>query len=238
MKYKYQYILSVSLVLVLLPSCIWAKAPQPQLPPPKLYLDGREIGQDTPPVIVNGRTLVPLRLISEELGFSVEWHEEEQTVLVQAYDGLILSFTIGDTSFGIGDMEGHIDTPPMIIGDRTYLPVRAIADAYHLPLTWDSKTRSVIFGEGHVEDTDEISRPDIETIAPTPAPAPRATPKHTPKKQTFPVGHGRIKGNRKSKVYHLPGSNHYNKVSPQNTVYFETEAQAKQAGYRPSKSRN
>lgn len=60
-------------------------------------------------------------------------------------------------------------------------------------------------------------------------------PKNTKnQKQQSPIGQGTIKGNRKSKIYHSPGQRDYDKISAKNTVYFETEEQAKQAGYRPA----
>ena len=38
---------------------------------------------DTAPIIHNGRTLVPVRVISEALGCSVEWDSESQTVIIK-----------------------------------------------------------------------------------------------------------------------------------------------------------
>lgn len=46
---------------------------------------------------------------------------------------------------------------------------------------------------------------------------------------------GKIIGNKNSKIYHFPGSASYNKISPENRVYFDTEAEAEKAGYRKTK---
>ncbi|MDP3057787.1 MAG: Ada metal-binding domain-containing protein [bacterium] len=46
---------------------------------------------------------------------------------------------------------------------------------------------------------------------------------------------GKIIGNKNSKIYHTPGSASYNKISPENRVYFNTEADAQKAGYRKTK---
>lgn len=46
---------------------------------------------------------------------------------------------------------------------------------------------------------------------------------------------GVIKGNRNSRIYHMPGQRSYNKISKKNVVYFKTEEEAKAAGYRPAK---
>lgn len=66
-----------------------------------------------------------------------------------------------------------------------------------------------------------------------PAPAPKPsynTPSYTPN-----TGQGVIKGNRNSRIYHLPGQQSYNKISAKNVVYFNTVAEAQAAGYRPAK---
>jgi micrococcal nuclease len=46
---------------------------------------------------------------------------------------------------------------------------------------------------------------------------------------------GPIIGNKRSKIYHLPGGAYYNRVSPKNRVYFRTEEKAKAEGYRRSR---
>jgi methylphosphotriester-DNA--protein-cysteine methyltransferase len=46
----------------------------------------------------------------------------------------------------------------------------------------------------------------------------------------------KIKGNKNSRIYHLPGCASYNAISPKNIVWFKTEAEATAAGYR--KARN
>ncbi len=46
---------------------------------------------------------------------------------------------------------------------------------------------------------------------------------------------GKIIGNKNSMIYHVPGSASYNKISPENRVYFNTEADAEKAGYRKTK---
>lgn len=44
-----------------------------------------------------------------------------------------------------------------------------------------------------------------------------------------------IKGNKNSKVYHLPEWDSYDTVKEKNAIYFETEKEAKDAGFRPAR---
>lgn len=46
---------------------------------------------------------------------------------------------------------------------------------------------------------------------------------------------GKIIGNKNSMIYHIPGSASYNRINPENRVYFDTEADAEKAGYRKTK---
>lgn len=46
-------------------------------------IDGKILGFDTPPVTKSDRTLVPLRFLSEELGFDVQWDENTRTVTIK-----------------------------------------------------------------------------------------------------------------------------------------------------------
>jgi micrococcal nuclease len=57
--------------------------------------------------------------------------------------------------------------------------------------------------------------------------------KSTPQKNPVPAG--KIVGNKRSMIYHLPGSPYATQVSPQNRVFFETEEEAAKAGFRKAR---
>lgn len=48
----------------------------------KIMVNGREIASDQPPLIYNGRVLVPVRFVSEALGARVSWDDAAQTVVI------------------------------------------------------------------------------------------------------------------------------------------------------------
>lgn len=50
----------------------------------KIYIDGKEIETDVQPFIVDGRTMVPVRFISEGLGMNVEWDEQTRSVIISS----------------------------------------------------------------------------------------------------------------------------------------------------------
>ena len=51
-----------------------------------IYVNGVKKTMDVAPVIVNGRTLVPVRFVSEALGCDVEWNPKARTVYIYSAD--------------------------------------------------------------------------------------------------------------------------------------------------------
>ncbi|MGQ9532395.1 MAG: copper amine oxidase N-terminal domain-containing protein, partial [Desulfotomaculales bacterium] len=60
----------------------------------RVQVDGRYLSFDVPPMIENGRTLVPLRALFEALGAEVQWDGETQTVSAVKGD-VTVRLTIG-----------------------------------------------------------------------------------------------------------------------------------------------
>ncbi|MDF9410031.1 MAG: hypothetical protein A4E53_00571 [Pelotomaculum sp. PtaB.Bin104] len=72
--------------------------------PIKIMLDGREIVTETPPQIINDRTFVPLRVISEAMGFDVKWDSAARTVILTSPEKMgafrVVSYEKIDTDYG------------------------------------------------------------------------------------------------------------------------------------------
>ncbi|MCL2838365.1 MAG: copper amine oxidase N-terminal domain-containing protein [Oscillospiraceae bacterium] len=117
-----------------------------------VVLNGEILEFDVPPQIIDNRTMVPMRAIFETLGMSVHWMEaDRQIVALGAVYGI--QMRIGDyemtrTSFAtlVGDEDPPIilDVPPMIVDNRTLVPLRAISEALGATVDWDSATQTVI----------------------------------------------------------------------------------------------
>ena len=108
----------------------------------KIYVNGAQVTPDTSPVIVNDRTMVPIRVIAEKLGYSVNWFEEYQTVSMQKGNDLV-QLSIGSKSLYHNSYNIIIDALPMIYESRTYLPVRAVAEAMGCKVDWNASEHAV-----------------------------------------------------------------------------------------------
>ena len=106
-------------------------------------INGKLISFDQDPVIHEGRTLVPLRAIFEELGAEVDWDGDTQTVTAYK-DGITVSMRIGTTNMAVDDKVLVLDVAAMLINGRTLVPARAVSEAFKCKVDWDAQTRTVI----------------------------------------------------------------------------------------------
>ena len=105
--------------------------------------DGIELSFDTDPVIVNSRTLVPVRAIFESYGAEVYWDSGTEMVTAICGDTDIM-LQIGNTEMVVNSDRIKLDAAPEIMGDRTMVPARAISEAFGSVVEWDDENRIVI----------------------------------------------------------------------------------------------
>jgi len=110
-----------------------------------IYLNGEKVILDQPPVIKNGRTLVPLRGVVEAMGATVNWYPNTETIKISTDKLYILniSLQIGSKKVKANLVTDEIDTAPMIINERTYVPLRFIAEVLGAQVNWDDQRRMV-----------------------------------------------------------------------------------------------
>jgi GH25 family lysozyme M1 (1,4-beta-N-acetylmuramidase) len=105
-------------------------------------VDGQKITLDTPPVIVRGRTLVPLRAIIEGLGGTVTWIPETRSVDVVLSDKT-LELQIGNRTAVVEGAAATMDVPAAIMKGRTVLPIRFVAEHLGAQVDWKPLTRKI-----------------------------------------------------------------------------------------------
>jgi len=98
--------------------------------------DNQTFTNDVAPVIVDNRTMVPIRVITEALGGAADWNEATRTVTLRI-DGKILRMTIDQTIAGF-------DAAPVIIHSRTYVPIRYVAEALGANVEWIADTQQIV----------------------------------------------------------------------------------------------
>ena len=100
-----------------------------------VYLNGKKLAFDVQPQIINGRTMVPMRKIFEELGTVVGWNNNTRTA-VAVRKGDVVRIGIGGQYMTCNGEQKMLDSPAVVISGRTLVPVRAIAESLNCDVEW------------------------------------------------------------------------------------------------------
>jgi len=160
-------------------------------------VNGESVTLDVAPYIdaSSGRTLVPLRFISESLGYLVKWDDQDKTVRiynkidmnsVDRTEGSVEYFTSWSTykyvkltigsnvaetcgEYIIGEYvnieKESLDQAPVIKDGRTMLPVRFISEQMGLNVEWDGKTQTITITSKEKEYVPELIEAELEKVA-------------------------------------------------------------------------
>ena len=149
----------ISLLLLCLVTVIFATStPQPTAAAPDItvFLDGRLLTFDVQPQIINDRTVVPLRVIFEAMGATVNWGGDNQTVTATK-GNTVVKLTIGNSYPTINGQTTIIDQPAIIVSGRTLAPLRFVAEAFGGSVNWEATTRTINI----YESKDGITAPPV-----------------------------------------------------------------------------
>ncbi len=116
-----------------------------------VFINGQSYYLDAPPFIVKsaGRTVVPVRFISEAFGANVEWDGVSKKVTIKKsptehHPPILVELWIGKKSVKVNLKNEVIDVAPLIVPPgRTMLPLRFIAEVFGSSVKWNPRTREI-----------------------------------------------------------------------------------------------
>ncbi|NPV93456.1 MAG: copper amine oxidase N-terminal domain-containing protein [Firmicutes bacterium] len=114
---------------------------------PRVIVDGETLRFDVPPVIENGRTLVPMRAIFEALGAVIAWDPDTQTVTAGRGDTAI-AVQIDNPLANVNGSGHMMDVAPKMIGGRTMVPLRFVSEALGCEVGWTQPTATITITSG------------------------------------------------------------------------------------------
>ncbi|RNB59775.1 LysM peptidoglycan-binding domain-containing protein [Brevibacillus gelatini] len=117
-----------------------AKEPGPVI---SLVVDGRGVESDVLPLVRNGRMLVPIRVIAEATGAQIEYDAKKQRVTFDQ-KGKHVSLDINSRLAYVNGERVTLETPPIIVNQRTLVPLRFVSESLGYQVEWDA-TSSVAF---------------------------------------------------------------------------------------------
>ncbi len=130
----------------------------------KININGKVISTESSPVIRNGRVLVPISVITKELGYKTEWNNISKSVKIWSNDKEWVDFTLGEDfyrlhtdremnytnfenkkdKFNFVDTEiRSMDVKSEMINNRFYIPLAYAGENLNNNVLWDIKTRTV-----------------------------------------------------------------------------------------------
>lgn len=113
---------------------------------------GRNLKFDTPPVIKEGRTLIPIRAITEGFGAEIAWNAETKEVTITK-DGKVMVLTLGSNTAVVNGETIQIDAKAESINGRTVVPLRFIIENLGLKVEWDSETETIEIEDEQTEES-------------------------------------------------------------------------------------
>ncbi|TYR76943.1 hypothetical protein FZC79_04400 [Rossellomorea vietnamensis] len=109
---------------------------------PKAYTKNGAVRLLTAPQILNGRTLVPLRFISEQMGAKVKWNSQNKSITIESEEQTIV-LVINQTYAKINGKQIKLDTTPIVINGTTMVPIRFISEQLQTGISYENATKKV-----------------------------------------------------------------------------------------------
>lgn len=143
MRYRLVHNFFIALILLLL--LLWTgTVPVQAAETIKISVDGQVAQSDVSPYIdANNRTMVPVRFISETLGFYVGWQQKEKLVRV-SQPGIVVELFIDQQTAYVNGDEHQLDTAAVLKDNRTMVPLRFLAETFGLKVFWRGEERTVV----------------------------------------------------------------------------------------------
>ncbi|MDD4028533.1 MAG: copper amine oxidase N-terminal domain-containing protein [Caldisericia bacterium] len=83
------------------------------------------------PFILSGRTMVPLRFLSEALGADIQWDQNEKKIVISIQDRQIeVVLFVNEKTAYVNQETVILDVEPMIYQGRVFVPIRFVAESF------------------------------------------------------------------------------------------------------------
>ncbi|MDD4664234.1 MAG: peptidylprolyl isomerase, partial [Caldisericia bacterium] len=105
-------------------------------------VSGKTVEISPAPYINRGRTMVPLRFLSEAFGATVHYDESSKGIVI-TLDKTVIALQIGNPNAMKNGKSIILDSPPQIRKNVTFVPMRFICDAFGANTEWDNDTQKI-----------------------------------------------------------------------------------------------
>lgn len=130
----------------------------------KIKALGKTVVSDVDPFVLYGRTMIPVRSVSEALGAKVTWSEYDKSIIIEKPFEKELYISTGGTMpntmgasiyenggyYGYNSYNVYLDVAAVIRNGRTFLPARVVAEELGYYVMWEAKTNTVLISEDYL----------------------------------------------------------------------------------------
>jgi len=127
--------LLLALIILLPAGAVFAGSEERRM---RVFFDGEEIIFRVAPQFYNNRLVVPVRPFLEALEAKVVWNQEINAVSA-TWDGRTIVLYINRPILEVNGNIVEVDTPAVVVGGTTMLPLRAVSELFGLRLKWDEE---------------------------------------------------------------------------------------------------
>lgn len=109
-----------------------------------IFLDGEPLSLSSGVQVANmkGNVMIPIRVVSENLGFKVGWEKASQTVTVENSEKTV-RMVVGSHQAELNGAQVDLNLPPVLNGQSTLVPLRFVSEQMGLGVKWDNQTKAV-----------------------------------------------------------------------------------------------
>gem|GEM_PF-6412340 len=129
----------------------------PKADPIQIMIDGKRQSFAKEAIIKNGRVLVPMRGIFENLGLQVKWDSKNKSITAKSTDTTIF-FNVGGVTATINGVSVKLDQRAEIIDGSTMVPIRFISESIGAHVSWESKKRIIYIRYRTLSNDEKIIR--------------------------------------------------------------------------------
>jgi len=105
------------------------------------------------PYVENGRTLIPLRFVSETLGAQVDWDGSTQKITI-TYGNTTAYYWIGKKTFEVNGRKIEDLAAPKINNGNTFVPIRKLCEeVFGMSVKYISSSQVIVIGEANENDS-------------------------------------------------------------------------------------
>lgn len=138
----------------------------------RIFMNGKAIESEVAPYIVPKAnvTMVPLRVISEELGASVNWSSSERLVTIKGKANKTITMNSGSTFATVDGARISLGASVAVKAGRTMVPLRFVSEQLGLIVNWNQADKTITLLSAVIDDTPGSTSPPVQVPDPEPIP--------------------------------------------------------------------